>query len=77
MEIDGLRYFRKSRLADLNLVHTKRQAVQGQNALVIGAEDAPILICFADNLNRGFHCETRRIRHPEPQLTVAALANKK
>ena len=77
MEIDGLRYLRKSRLADLNLVHTKRQALQSQSALVIGAEDAPVLICLADNLNRGFHRETRRIRHPEPQLAAAGLANKK
>jgi hypothetical protein len=55
MDIDGLRYLCKPKLMDLELIHSIRQTLQSQSALVIRAEDAPVLIRLADNLNRGSH----------------------
>jgi hypothetical protein len=39
-------------LADLELVHTKRQVLQDQTALIIGVEGASVLVRFTDDLNR-------------------------
>jgi len=72
-----LRNLHEPRLFDLEFIQAIGQALQSQSALVIGAEGAPILVCLAVDLNRGFHPETEWISHPEPQLAAVALSNKK
>jgi hypothetical protein len=58
MDIDGLGYFREPRLVDLEPIHTKGQALHSQSALIIGGQDAPVLVRLTNDLNRGFHRET-------------------
>jgi len=74
MDIDRLRYLREPRLVNLDLIHTIGHALQIQSALIVGAEDAPILVRFTDDLNLGSHDETGWIDHLQAQLTAVALA---
>jgi hypothetical protein len=77
MDIDGLRYFRETRWVNIELIRTKREVLHDQTALVVGVEDASVLVRLTDDLNRGFHSLTRWICHPEPQLTAVGLGKKK
>src|SRR5579872_1088971 len=77
MYIDRLQYLRKSGMTDLDLVHAKWQPFQRQCSLLVRAQSSPILVRLTRDLNRGFHRQSRRIRHPKPQLARVALANER
>src|SRR5215469_18493667 len=77
MDIERLRHLREPWLVDLDLINTIRQTLESQCPLIIGAEDTPVLVRLADDLNRGFHPETRWICHPQPQLAAVGLGKKK
>jgi hypothetical protein len=77
MHVDRLRHRCKPRLADFEPIRPIGETLQRQGAFIVCAEGAPVLIRLADNLDRGFYCETGRIGHPESQLAGIALGKKK
>jgi hypothetical protein len=64
----------KARLANLEPVDAKGQALHVQAALIAGRQSVSILIRLADDLNGCFHAKARRIGHFKAQFTAIALA---
>ena len=74
MNFDGLIQRREPSLPDFQPVYAVRQTLHRQAALIVGRQSTPILVSFADDLDRGSHPKARGVGNLDVQFAGVALA---